>query len=158
MNTDQKKMSWLWVQVFNLNSPQTVYKELDSPLKFQTRCITCFPDATGYLVSCIMLCSPKEHLNRCCTIIFTVSAACCALCGEEVAVSVKIEGLKEPGCPQVGSIEGRVAVQHVEDSMQSKNFTFKCHRDGNDVYAVNSIVFHPQCVTITHTTPTLPNA
>lgn len=39
------------VQVFNLNSPQTVYKELDSPLKFQTRCITCFPDATGYLVS-----------------------------------------------------------------------------------------------------------
>ncbi len=39
------------MQVFNLNSPQTVYKELDSPLKFQTRCITCFPDATGYLVS-----------------------------------------------------------------------------------------------------------
>ncbi len=39
------------VQVFNLNSPQTVYKELDSPLKFQTRCVTCFPDATGYLVS-----------------------------------------------------------------------------------------------------------
>ena len=30
--------------------------------------------------------------------------------------------------------------------MQSKNFTFKCHRDGSDVYAVNSIVFHPQCV------------
>ena len=52
---------------------------------------------------------------------------------------------------QVGSIEGRVAVQHVEDSMQSKNFTFKCHRDGNDVYAVNSIVFHPQCVTTVHT-------
>ena len=45
---------------------------------------------------------------------------------------------------QVGSVEGRVAVHHVEDSMQSKNFTFKCHRDGNDVYAVNSIVFHPQ--------------
>lgn len=39
------------MQVFNLNSPQTVYKELDSPLKYQTRCVTCFPDATGYLVS-----------------------------------------------------------------------------------------------------------
>ena len=63
------------------------------------------------------------------------------------------ESLEEPGCLQVGSIEGRVAVQHVEDSMQSKNFTFKCHRDGNDVYAVNSIVFHPQCVSITHTDP-----
>ena len=67
------------VQVFNLNSPQTVYKELDSPLKFQTRCITCFPDATGYLESSIILCSPKEHLNRSCKIIFAVSASCCAL-------------------------------------------------------------------------------
>ena len=47
------------VQVFNLNSPQTVYKELDSPLKFQTRCITCFPDATGYLVSCTSLVQPE---------------------------------------------------------------------------------------------------
>ena len=44
----------------------------------------------------------------------------------------------------VGSIEGRVAVQHVEDAQQSKNFTFKCHRDGAEIYAVNSIAFHPQ--------------
>jgi hypothetical protein len=43
----------------------------------------------------------------------------------------------------VGSIEGRVAVQHIDDSEQAKNFTFKCHRDNNDVYAVNSINFHP---------------
>jgi mRNA export factor len=28
----------------------------------------------------------------------------------------------------VGSVEGRVAVHHVEDSLQGKNFTFKCHR------------------------------
>lgn len=28
----------------------------------------------------------------------------------------------------IGSIEGRVAVHHVEDNLQSKNFTFKCHR------------------------------
>jgi len=80
------------VQVFNLTAPQQVYKEIESPLKYQTRCITCFPDAGGYLV---------------------------------------------------GSIEGRVAVQHVEDSNTSKNFTFKCHRDGQDIYAVNSISFHP---------------
>ena len=53
-----------FLQVFNLTAPQQVYKEIESPLKYQTRCITCFPDATGYLV---------------------------------------------------GSIEGRVAVQHVED-------------------------------------------
>ena len=45
----------------------------------------------------------------------------------------------------VGSIEGRVAVQHVEESVgQTKNFTFKCHREGADIYAVNTMSFHPQ--------------
>jgi hypothetical protein len=44
----------------------------------------------------------------------------------------------------VGSIEGRVAVQHVDDNVaQAKNFTFKCHRESSDIYAVNSIAFHP---------------
>jgi mRNA export factor len=43
----------------------------------------------------------------------------------------------------VGSIEGRVAVQHIDEAQQSKNFTFKCHRDNNDIYAVNAISFHP---------------
>ncbi|KAL4437482.1 hypothetical protein ABPG77_003463 [Micractinium sp. CCAP 211/92] len=81
------------IQVFNLSNPGAVYKSLQSPLKYQTRCIACFPDKSGYLL---------------------------------------------------GSIEGRVAVHHVEDNMQGKNFTFKCHRDGNDVYAVNSMSFHPQ--------------
>eukprot|EP00898_Chlorokybus_atmophyticus_P008820 jgi/Chlat1/893/Chrsp107S01332 len=78
--------------VYNLANPQVEYKRLQSPLKYQTRCVSTFPDKTGYLV---------------------------------------------------GSIEGRVAVQHVEDSMASKNFTFKCHREGNDIYAVNTIAFHP---------------
>lgn len=64
-------------QVFNLSNPGAVYKSLQSPLKYQTRCIACFPDKSGYLL---------------------------------------------------GSIEGRVAVHHVEDNMQGKNFTFKCHR------------------------------
>eukprot|EP00270_Netrium_digitus_P010877 TRINITY_DN3405_c0_g1_i1.p1 TRINITY_DN3405_c0_g1~~TRINITY_DN3405_c0_g1_i1.p1 ORF type:complete len:361 (-),score=61.70 TRINITY_DN3405_c0_g1_i1:178-1233(-) len=43
----------------------------------------------------------------------------------------------------IGSIEGRVAVHHVEEAQAQKNFTFKCHRDGNDIYSVNSINFHP---------------
>jgi len=60
-----------------MTAPQTPYKQLQSPLKFQTRCVTAFPDTSGYLI---------------------------------------------------GSVEGRVAVHHVEDSLQSKNFTFKCHR------------------------------
>ncbi|CAI5481063.1 unnamed protein product [Closterium sp. Yama58-4] len=84
--------------VYNLASPQTEYKRVISPLKYQTRCVATFPDKSGYLV---------------------------------------------------GSIEGRVAVQHVEENQQQKNFTFKCHRDGNDIYAVNSIDFHPQFGTFT---------
>ncbi|KAH1237593.1 Protein RAE1 [Glycine max] len=43
----------------------------------------------------------------------------------------------------VGSIEGRVGVHHLDDSQQGKNFTFKCHREGNEIYSVNSLNFHP---------------
>ncbi|KAL6779616.1 RAE1 [Auxenochlorella protothecoides x Auxenochlorella symbiontica] len=81
------------IQVYNLQAPQQVYKQIHSPLKFQTRCLACFPDATGYLV---------------------------------------------------GSVEGRVAVHHVEESQKDKNFTFKCHRPEKDVFPVNSLNFHPQ--------------
>ncbi|KAI8532248.1 hypothetical protein RHMOL_Rhmol11G0198300 [Rhododendron molle] len=34
---------------------------------------------------------------------------------------------------QVGSIEGRVGVHHLDESQQAKNFTFKCHREGNEM-------------------------
>eukprot|EP00501_MAST-03F_sp_TOSAG23-6_P000323 GSMAST32.ASY1.ANO1.330.1 assembled CDS len=45
----------------------------------------------------------------------------------------------------VGSIEGRVAIQLIEDKVDpSKSFAFKCHRQNADVYPVNSIAFHPQ--------------
>ncbi|MFS7998090.1 putative nitrous oxide reductase, WD40/YVTN repeat-like-containing domain superfamily [Helianthus anomalus] len=35
--------------------------------------------------------------------------------------------------PQAGSIEGKVGVHHLDDQQQNKNFTFKCHREGNDI-------------------------
>jgi mRNA export factor len=102
------------IQVYDLNNPSAPFKQLQSPLKYQTRTVAAFPDKSGYLV---------------------------------------------------GSIEGRVAVQHVDDgdvyfylhmgnvtdvvfyliytAAQSKNFTFKCHREQTDIYAVNDIKFHP---------------
>ncbi|XP_057803167.1 protein RAE1-like [Salvia miltiorrhiza] len=43
----------------------------------------------------------------------------------------------------VGSIEGRVGVHYLDKSQKSKSFTFRCHRDGKDVYSVNSLNFHP---------------
>lgn len=80
------------IQIYNMNQPSQVYKQLQTPLRYQTRTVACFPDKTGYLI---------------------------------------------------GSIEGRVAVQHIDESMNAKNFTFKCHREEQDIYAVNHLCFHP---------------
>jgi len=79
--------------VYNLANPNTEYKKIPTPLKYQTRVVTCFPSRTGFAV---------------------------------------------------GSIEGRVGIQYVEEKDTTDNFAFKCHRENNtDLYAVNSIVFHP---------------
>jgi WD40 repeat protein len=39
--------------VFNLQNPSTPYKQLQSPLKWQTRCVACFP---GMFCPCCCLC------------------------------------------------------------------------------------------------------
>ncbi|KAG5642722.1 hypothetical protein DXG03_002298 [Asterophora parasitica] len=90
------------IQIFNLTNPNTPYKTLASPLKWQTRVVSCFTASTtsGFAV---------------------------------------------------GSVEGRVAIQYVEDKDSANNFSFKCHRRDNVpnskdqalVYAVNDISFHP---------------
>jgi len=80
------------VLIYNLNNPQQPYRTMESPLKFQSRCIRCFPDKTGFAL---------------------------------------------------GSIEGRVAIHHVDAAYEAKNFAFKCHRIKNNVYAINDIAFHP---------------
>ncbi|CDH51264.1 poly rna export protein [Lichtheimia corymbifera JMRC:FSU:9682] len=81
------------VCIFDLNNPTTIFKQATSPLKWQTRVVSCFPDQKGYAI---------------------------------------------------GSIEGRVGIQYVEDKDQSKNFSFKCHRDeSKNVFSVNAISFHP---------------
>ncbi|TRX93363.1 hypothetical protein FHL15_005638 [Xylaria flabelliformis] len=87
-----------YINVINLQDPLKFYKTLQSPLKWQTRVVSCFTDASGFAI---------------------------------------------------GSIEGRCAIQYVEDKDASANFSFKCHRDppaGNttQVYTVNDISFHPQ--------------
>ncbi|KAI9018111.1 WD40-repeat-containing domain protein [Phycomyces nitens] len=44
----------------------------------------------------------------------------------------------------IGSIEGRVGIQYIEEREQSKNFSFRCHRDEQkNVFSVNAISFHP---------------
>lgn len=47
----------------------------------------------------------------------------------------------------IGSIEGRVAIEYVDEHVAStlgrKKYAFKCHRIGETIYPVNSIAFHP---------------
>jgi len=48
----------------------------------------------------------------------------------------------------LGSIEGRVAIQYLDPKNDSRNFAFKCHRQGTEtsqqVFAVNALCFHPK--------------
>lgn len=86
-----------YINVIDLKSPTKFYKTLQSPLKWQTRVVSCFTDSAGFAI---------------------------------------------------GSIEGRCAIQYVEEKDNSSNFSFKCHRDPpannvTNVYAVNDISFHP---------------
>ncbi|RKP03186.1 hypothetical protein CXG81DRAFT_9848 [Caulochytrium protostelioides] len=43
----------------------------------------------------------------------------------------------------IGSIEGRIGIQYVEEKDAPNNFSFRCHRKDQDVYSVNAISFHP---------------
>lgn len=88
-----------YINIINLDNPTKFYRTMQSPLKWQTRVVSCFIDATGFAV---------------------------------------------------GSIEGRCAIQYVEEKDSSSNFSFKCHRetppgqrDVNNIYSVNDITFHP---------------
>ncbi|KAL0486980.1 mRNA export factor RAE1 [Acrasis kona] len=82
------------IALYDIKNLAQPLKLIDSPLKYQSRCISNFIDKTGFCV---------------------------------------------------GSIEGRVAIQYINDTVPPKNFTFKCHRDPqNNVYAINDITFHPR--------------
>ena len=91
-----------YINIVDLNSPDKFYKTMQSPLKFQTRVVSCFvPNPNGFAV---------------------------------------------------GSIEGRCAIQYVEERDSANNFSFKCHRETGtgaakdiaQVYSVNAISFHPE--------------
>ena len=42
-----------YINVINLDEPTKFYKTLQSPLKWQTRVVSCFPDQTGFAVGSI---------------------------------------------------------------------------------------------------------
>jgi mRNA export factor len=88
-----------YLDVINLQDPFKIYKVISSPLKWQTRVVSCFLDGAGFAM---------------------------------------------------GSIEGRCAMQYIEERDTNLNFSFKCHRvtdpaDRNvsKVYSVHDISWHP---------------
>ncbi len=44
----------------------------------------------------------------------------------------------------VGSIEGRVSIDHIQEADRKSDFAFKCHRESDTIYPVNSIAFHEE--------------
>ena len=42
-----------YINIVNLANPTTIYKTLQSPLKWQTRVVSCFPNASGFAVGSI---------------------------------------------------------------------------------------------------------
>ncbi|QRV95179.1 poly(A)+ RNA export protein [Ceratobasidium sp. AG-Ba] len=87
------------IQVYNLNNPTTVFRTITSPLKWQTRVVSCFHNGKGF---------------------------------------------------GIGSIEGRVAIQYIDEKDSASNFSFRCHRkeqgpskSTTHVFAVNDMSFHP---------------
>ncbi|KAL7479286.1 hypothetical protein ACHAW6_005024 [Cyclotella cf. meneghiniana] len=78
---------------YNVKGQPQEHMREESPLKFQSRCVAAFPDATGYAV---------------------------------------------------GSIEGRVGIQYVAKVPGKESFSFRCHRQEANVFAVNCICFHNQ--------------
>lgn len=42
-----------YINVINLANPTTIFKTIQSPLKWQTRVVSCFPDASGFAVGSI---------------------------------------------------------------------------------------------------------
>ncbi|XP_030839228.1 mRNA export factor isoform X1 [Strongylocentrotus purpuratus] len=96
------------VIIYQLENQPSEFRRMDSPLKYQLRCLAIFKDT-------------KKNA---------------------------------PTGFALGSIEGRCAIQFVQAANPKDNFTFKCHRtngasyNSQDIYAVNSIAFHPEYGTL----------
>ena len=42
-----------YINIVDLNNPQKFYKTMQSPLKWQTRCVSCFTDSSGFAIGSI---------------------------------------------------------------------------------------------------------
>lgn len=107
--------------IYTLEGQPHQYSILESPLKYQHRCVAIFRYTQ----------SPSKPITY----------------SYSMQLFIYRDKNKYPAGFALGSLEGRVAIEYVNQSTKN-NFTFKCHRsvpvDGvQDIYAVNDVVFHP---------------
>lgn len=116
-----------FVNIMDMRNPSAdYYKKHQSPLKWQTRVVSCFTDASGYAVG-------------------SIEGRCAIQYVEDKDSKYATKEIPFPGAT------GSTLLVHDADSLaaiRSSNFSFKCHRDPavnnvTSVYAVNDISFHP---------------
>ena len=90
------------IHVFQMTTKQVEYQ---SPLSYQTRCISIFHDRQGFALGSIE-----------------------GRCGLEYFNEIQTKMQLPPNAPRPTNL---------------RSFAFKCHRDTKDIFAVNSIDFHP---------------
>ena len=188
------------IVVVDLNSPDRIYNQIPSPLKYQSRCIAAFPDQQGFCLGSIEGRVAVHHVSDDATstlllptLALTLSPGISArqssplaaralaarrsplatrLCPPLAAASSRHSPL--PGTHKYACIHTRIHAyarihahtracssrhsplpahqccllgprpRQVHDRDSTKNFAFKCHREGTqDIFAVNHITFHP---------------
>lgn len=114
------------ITVMDIRNPGAeFYKRHPSPLKWQTRVVSCFTDATGYAIG-------------------SIEGRCAIQYVEDKDARYATKVIPLPKC-----VGGSLVVRDADKKHDSANFSFKCHRDppqnnSTNVYSVNDISFHPE--------------
>lgn len=113
--------------IYQLDNTPREFKRIDSPLKYQHRCLSIFKDKQN---------QPTGNEHRELATFFS-----------QLINSLSL--FLFPSGFALGSVEGRVAIQYVNPINPKDNFTFKCHRSNGtnqqgfqDIYAVRIILFY----------------
>lgn len=116
------------ITVMDIRQPQAdFYKKHQSPLKWQTRVVSCFSDASGYAIG-------------------SIEGRCAIQYVEDKDSRYATKGFRLPAAARSSL---RVHKTDSLNAIDSSNFSFKCHRDppsnnSTNVYSVNDISFHPE--------------
>ncbi|KAL6013118.1 hypothetical protein ACLOJK_003610 [Asimina triloba] len=141
------------VNVYDLRNMSQPEQRRESSLKYQTRCVRCYPNGTEWAQPDAKVFSARMSL--------AVFQSGQSLALKSLAPGVTFSNnIKTASFEQgqdffvknrfaLSSVEGRVAMEFFDlsEAGQSKKYAFKCHRKseaGRDtVYPVNAIAFHP---------------